>query len=289
MGFGSTQGRPHSEAQTVASPPYRELAPFYDRLLGDRLFPAIRDSFEAACRRFRLRFGSAADLGCGSGRFLRYLSAYPVALFGVDASPEMLRCAARRLGWNRARLLRQDLRHFRLPQKVDLITCNGDTLNYLLSKQALRQMLERCREQLNPGGALMGDFLSGTPIPQPGGSGYHVLHLPGLVTHWHWRANPSRRITEVTITFCRRTPEGSAISREIHRQRWYAEAEMRRQLDAAGLVVRRIWPMPTAGGAGPGGRWLKFLASRGAGRWRFDRHHIGDKSQQPEDLQAYNL
>ena len=251
----------HVEAG-AAVPRYRELAPLYDRLIGDTLFPAIRTSFESCRRTLGIRFSAAADIGCGSGRFLHHLSRYRIPLFGVDASPEMLRVAARRLGPDKAVLLCQDMRRFRLPKSVDLITCNGDTLNYLLSREDLHHTLLCCGEQLNPGGYLIGDFLCGTPVAPAGEVRQQVVRLPGVVSKWQWRAAPYGRITEVGIQFIFRTPLGKRKSRETHRQRWYTEHEFLRQLSAAGLRDCRIWPMPVPGGAGPGGRWLKFLARR---------------------------
>lgn len=262
MGNAPTRHQDVGKGWVPAAPPYRELAPHYDRLIGDTLFPPIRASFESCRRALQLRFSAVADIGCGSGRFLHHLSRYRVALFGVDASPEMLRLAARRLGRGRAVLLCQDIRRFQLPESVDLITCNGDTFNYLLSRRDLRNTLIRCWEQLNPGGYLLGDFLSGIPISSPGAVRQQVIHLPGVVSKWQWRTTPNKRTTEVGIQFTFDTPFGSRTSREMHRQRWYTEREFRQHLSAVGLGDCQFWPMPTPGGAGFGGQWLKFIARR---------------------------
>jgi len=243
-------------------PIYSTFARHYDQLIGDNLFPAIRDSFEECRQRFNLRFESAADIGCGTGRFLCHLLRDGIPLFGIDASPAVLRIAARRLATHGVPLLCQDMRKFHLPCRVDLITCNGDTLNYLLSVQDLTRTLSRCKEQLNPGGYLVGDFLSGTPIGSAEDHRSKRIRLPGVLSSWRWQTDPIHKTTAVTIHFARFTKQAWQVSRETHKQRWYAWPELRAQLVAVGMEACRAWPMPTAGGAGAAGTWLKFMAQR---------------------------
>jgi ubiquinone/menaquinone biosynthesis C-methylase UbiE len=95
------------------------LAADYDRLVGDALYPTVRASFDACVRTLGLRFGSLADVGCGTGRFLRDMLRYGVPLLGVDRSPQMLRIAARRLRDEGVLLMNQDMRRLRLPRPVE--------------------------------------------------------------------------------------------------------------------------------------------------------------------------
>ncbi len=54
--------------------PYSELAPFYDAALGRESFADARRAFELLASGHRIRFRSAADIGCGTGLFACYLS-----------------------------------------------------------------------------------------------------------------------------------------------------------------------------------------------------------------------
>src|SRR5918996_4775459 len=74
--------------------PYSALAPIYDRLVGNVLFPIIRESFERCVGDYGIRFHSAADIGCGTGAFVQYLRRFRMPLIGVDSAPRMLRIAA---------------------------------------------------------------------------------------------------------------------------------------------------------------------------------------------------
>jgi hypothetical protein len=65
---------------------YAALAPVYDALLGDRLFPQLRRVFDWLVQCYGIHFSSAADVACGTGTFVRYLRERGVpVVYGVDA------------------------------------------------------------------------------------------------------------------------------------------------------------------------------------------------------------
>ena len=241
-------------------PPYSRLAGTYDRLVGDALGPAIRQSFARAIADFRVSFRSAADIGCGTGAFLAYLLRYRVPLWGVDISPAMLRIAARRLPSDRVCLLRQDIRRLALPRRVELIACNGDTLNYLLTPEEMALTLGRCSANLTPGGHLVGDLLTG--VPDLAADRRIVAGLaPGTVSLWQAWADPRRRLTRVDIRHGRSGPDGWRWVQETHLQRWYSIADLRAALQEAGLALCALWRLD--GAKRPdGGAWIKLLARK---------------------------
>src|SRR6266700_992514 len=103
------------------APPYGLLAAAYDDVIGRDFFERIRRVFEHVVARHRIGFSSAADLGCGTGLFARYLNAlWRVPVFGVDLSPSMLRVAASNCRNTDVTLLHQDIRQLRLPRRVGL-------------------------------------------------------------------------------------------------------------------------------------------------------------------------
>lgn len=252
--------------------PYSHLAAEYDRLVGDALYPKVRESFDACVRALGLSFGSLADIGCGTGRFLRDMLPYGVPLIGVDRSPQMLRIAAGRLRGEGVLLMRQDMRRLRLPRPVDLMTCNGDTLNYLVNLDELASALLRCRENLRPGGHLIADLLCGHP---PNGD----LNLSairagsrGRVSLWRTRPDKGHRMTRVEIDFERPDTSGATCwAREIHVQRWHTPADLEEAMALAGLRVVLAQPLMVERDGRTPSAWIQIVLRRAPLRRRPSR------------------
>jgi len=118
------------------SRPYSRLASTYDAALGIQGFFRIRSGFEYLVRRYGVRFASAADVGCGTGIFARYLRCcWGVPVFAVDRSAEMLCRAKRALRDTDVHVFRQDVRCLHLPNPVDLVTANFDMVNHYSARQ----------------------------------------------------------------------------------------------------------------------------------------------------------
>src|SRR5436190_20478657 len=114
----------------MPSDTYHWLAKYYDHLLD------FRRPFELARNRvigpLLPKVEAACDLCCGTGALAIRLGKQGIKTFAVDLSPEMCRIArskARGAGVS-VKVLQSDMRTFRLPQQVDLITCEFDALNH---------------------------------------------------------------------------------------------------------------------------------------------------------------
>ena len=95
------------------------------------------------------------DLCCGTGRLLELLEGTGIAATGLDVSRHQLAIARRNAP--SARLVRADVRSFRLGRRFDVVTCLFDSLNYLTTKGDLAQALSNVRRHLSPGGIFVFD------------------------------------------------------------------------------------------------------------------------------------
>jgi len=100
---------------------------------------------------------AACDLACGTGTTALELAQRGIKVYGVDLSPTMCRLA--RIRVRRARpaganvtIIRGDMRTFRLPEPVDLITCEFDALNHVPRKSDLARVAGAVARALRPGG-----------------------------------------------------------------------------------------------------------------------------------------
>jgi SAM-dependent methyltransferase len=119
---------------------YHWLAKYYDHLFEyRRSFDAAREVIVGPILR---RANSACDLGCGTGTTALLFASRGLKTFAVDLSPEMCRAARRKAREARLplKVVQADMRDFRLPQRVDLITCEFDALNHLPKKTDLRRV-----------------------------------------------------------------------------------------------------------------------------------------------------
>jgi SAM-dependent methyltransferase len=78
---------------------------------------------------------SVVELACGPAHHLREFARRGLKTFGVDVSPDMLGYAKSLCERDRSkvRLLRSDMRRYRLPQRVDLALCLFDSFTHCTS------------------------------------------------------------------------------------------------------------------------------------------------------------
>ncbi len=139
--------------QMVRVKPYGRLAEYYDPLFGP-FRPALEAARRAALGPVMPHVKSACDLACGTGTFALAMARRGVRTYAVDLSPVMCRIAREKT--RRAavaiHVIQADMRRFRLPETVDLITCEGDALNHIPRRPDLRLVLRAAARALNPGG-----------------------------------------------------------------------------------------------------------------------------------------
>lgn len=138
--------------------PYGLLARFYDQLAP--FVPAMNRRARNRILGKRLsQVTSACDLACGSGETAIEL-ARRLQVFAVDLSPTF--CRLTREKARRARLpfrvLCADMRRFRLPHPVDLVTCEFAALNNLPRKVDLLLVFRAVARALRPGGWFLFDL-----------------------------------------------------------------------------------------------------------------------------------
>ena len=219
--------------------PYSRMAMSYDATVGLPFFLRARKAFEELTSRYGINFRTAADIGCGTGLFARYLTeSFRVPVIAVDLSNDMLRIAARNCNGLNVRLLRQDIRQLRLPRPVDLITCNFDTLNHLIGEGDLEQTFRRVYWNLKPGGHFIFDSVTNCGPLGPSQRYVRRFRMRRRTVVQQVRWDPRARLLSVVVSI--RSPGDMKPTVEVHRERAYSPDEISRALHGAGFSIRGV-------------------------------------------------
>jgi SAM-dependent methyltransferase len=248
--------------------PYKLLAVYYDQL-----FEPLRAPMGRARRQILgdilERADSVCDLACGTGTTAVELARSCVRMYAVDASPEMCRLArkkARQAGV-RMSVLHADIRSFRLPEPVDLVTCEFDAVNHLPRKGDLDHVARAVARALRPGGWFYFDVNNQQAFEKVW-TGTWRYELPGVVLVMQGGYDRRRQKGWSNAEWFIR--KGNCWRRTIERVEevaWTA-AEIRKSLRGAGFSTIRAWdqaPFVREWKLAPGFRSI-YLARKAAGQ-----------------------
>ena len=228
-------------ASTSNNRSYRWLAEFYDQI-----FSGFRPVMNAA-RQHILgpvlpQVETACDLACGSGTTALTLARQGIKMFAVDLSPLMCRLVrqkARGAGLP-LRVLCADMRKFRLPEAVDLITCEFDALNHVPRKEDLRMVAEAVARATRPGGYFFFDVNNRSGFERYW-SGTHWIERPDVIMVMRNDHDPRRDRAWSDIELF--IKEGRLWRRRQERieEVCWSSGEIRKALREAGFERVRAW------------------------------------------------
>jgi len=221
--------------------PYRWLAKYYDQV-----FSPLRGPLDAARSQvlgaILPQVESACDLACGTGTTALTFARLGIATYGVDLSPMMCQAArekARRAGLP-LRVIRGDMRSFRLPKPVGLVTCEFDAVNHVPRKSDLGRVVRAVARALRPGGWFYFDVNNAHGFRRNWcGDGW--FERPGVVMVMRSRHNrQADRAWSDVEWFIREGKRWRRRSEHVEEVCWEA-AEIRRKLREAGFDRVRAW------------------------------------------------
>lgn len=228
-------------AKRVANRPYRLLAQFYDQL--SPFAPAMnRHARQQILGKILPQVRSVCDLGCGTGTTAIDFARRGRKVFAVDNSPTMCRLArqkARRAGVS-VRVFCADMKTFRLPERVDLVTCEFSAINHVPRKADLVRVAGAVAQALRPGGYFSFDVDTRRTYEK----------MPQL-THWTEKRDfvvvlhgtYDRRREEAWLELDWFLREGKLWRRSHERAKHvcWTDAEIRHALRRAGFHRIRAW------------------------------------------------
>jgi SAM-dependent methyltransferase len=228
---------------------YDAYAPIYERTGQDRFGAYLAHLTLTWLRAREVVPRRALDLACGTGGATLALAAAGIDTTGVDRSPAMLRIARRRaqdLGLA-VLFVAADMRHLEHVEAVrarcfELVTCFGDSINYLTDDGDLRQVFGGIRRILSPGGYVVFDVNTEAAFARWDESDQVIFESDDCLVYNRLGYNPATRLGSGRIVwFVRGDNTLWQRGEETHVERAWSDAEIRQALADAGLeLVTRL-------------------------------------------------
>jgi SAM-dependent methyltransferase len=191
-------------------------------------------------------------VACGTGKSIVPWLQRGYRVVGCDLSARMLTRAAEKVG-GRARLVVADMRRLPAGEPVDLVTCLGDSVNYLLDPSDLRLAFGAAAGRLRPGGLYLFDLHSGRTHREDFGA-TRRFERHGWEFCWTGHASPELEPGErasATVTARRHGASGPPAMTSRHDQRHHPVSLVRAGLDSAGMECIRVYGQHKSGALDP--------------------------------------
>ncbi len=224
-----------------ATKPYHWLALYYDRVFTYHLGWAAA-AHNKILEPILPKIKSACDLACGTGTTALELTAKGIRVCGVDASPDMCRVAREKARKARVTLpiSRGDMRHFRLPAPVDLVTCEYDAVNHVPRRSDLALVARAVARALRPGGYFCFDVNNRAAFARFW-KGAFWIERPGVVLVMN---NGNKAARDRAWSDCHWFIKESSLWRRHHervQEVCWSDGEIRRALRQAGFDRIKSW------------------------------------------------
>ena len=224
----------------METPPFTRLADVYDAIMADVEYDDWIDFIlrEASARGFA--GGRLLDLGCGTGNATGPAWARGHLVDGLDASAAMIEVARRK--HPASDFYVADVREFALPRRYALAYSVFDSLNNLLDDAGFLAMARCVRAHLQPGGWFVFDANTTEGLRSLWEDGRAEGWADDVYYRWIHRYDEERGLATVEA-FCR---DRIGEFTEVHQERPYDPADLRRLLSAAGFEAIEVVRYPDA-------------------------------------------
>jgi 2-polyprenyl-3-methyl-5-hydroxy-6-metoxy-1,4-benzoquinol methylase len=224
---------------------YRQFARFYDAIPLNDFTPIVMELIRARQQAVH----DVLDLGCGTGKFLLRLAEQGIGGTGIDISEDMIARARTKAEESAASGIVSfrvgSIVDFRLDKTFDLVTCNLDTINHLLSEDEVRRTFANTYQHLNDNGMFYFDIHTTAGLRS--WVYQQNIHDENLVRFWHGTFNEGTAIGTLYIdAFVKVDPRISLYQRyyETVHERAYPLTQILEWLRDAGFTdVKPVGPV----------------------------------------------
>jgi len=223
---------------------YNRFAHVYDKMGSDRFSIKMFDYTLRMLTRLRFRPRSILDLACGTGTAAVLWAKNGDRVHGIDRSEQMLEMARRKAQEHHVKVdfSKQAMTSFTLPERVDLVTCYFDSLNYLLTLADMTACFKSVRRVMNDYSYFIFDVNTPEAMKVIWGSEVYADEIEDVAWIWKNCYFPRVNRAEVKATFFVRGDDNTwERFEEVHAERGYGPSDIRKLLKASGLKPVNIY------------------------------------------------
>ena len=255
---------------------YSAFAYVYDELMDNVPYDAWAEYLIGLLKENGVPEGLVCELGCGTGQMTRRLSAAGYDMIGIDLSEEMLDVAREQeCGAYEGECefeedvdttepsilyLQQDMREFELYGTVSAVVSICDSMNYMTSDEDLLQVFRLVNNYLDKDGVFIFDMNTEYKYKELMGDTTIAENREDVSFIWENLYDEEQRLNEYCLTLFAKAEtededeEGPALYEkyeEVHLQRAYPLAEVKRLLAEAGMTFVAAYDVLTHEAPGP--------------------------------------
>ena len=191
-------------------------------------------------KEYEITNGIVTELGCGTGKMTRRLQRAGFDMIGIDNSYDMLGIALEK-GPENILYLCQDMREFELYGTVAAVYSICDSINYITEPKELQTVFELVNNYLDPGGLFIFDFNTEYKYREVIGDTVIAENRDEGSFIWENAYDEETKINEYDLTIFVPSGEKELYEKheEVHFQRGYTLEEMKKLLEAAGMIFEK--------------------------------------------------
>ena len=219
---------------------YTGFAEVYDIFMDNVPYAEWADCLEGILKERGICDGLVLDLGCGTGSMTESFAARGYDMIGVDNAQEMLEIAVqkREKSGHDILYLLQDMRNFELYGTVRAVLSVCDCINYVMDDKELLQVFRLVNNYLDPSGIFLFDFNTQYKYEHVLGSRTFAESRDECSFIWDNYYDEDEGVNEYELTLFIQEEGQEGLYRryqEIHYQKGYTLAEIRRYIGQSGM------------------------------------------------------
>lgn len=246
---------------------YEAFARIYDMVMRDVDYASWSKHIERLCKRHRIKVRKILDLACGSGGHAFHLLRMGYHVVGIDASPEMIAQAKRKMiilnlffpiFQGRMESFDQE----GIDRDFDLVICLYDSLNYILEDEGVQACFQGVYSHLREGGGFIFDVTTEYNLLENFAGYTFAENFEGYSYIWENHYNLETKICSSRVSVFERKDGQYHKFVEVHNQRVYPTSSLETWLRKAGFEVLGMYSDTTEEPVRPRAERIHFVARR---------------------------